>query len=465
MKGKQWLLRAGVVLMLVGLVIPVSLVQANGVTVTLDAPTHVGGTTDFIARLNISHVVNFDACALRVRFDPAVLSLTGVTDGNIGGTTIPVAAVAEKEPGLWGVVANVPGFPGVTGEGYLMEFHFHAADVGAATDTDIILEHYSLSNNDAQAIPATWVGDTVHVFPSDEDGGGGAPGDISKLTVNLLGSVSSSPISGSYRLWRTITSTSPDGNLTINIPCRTRVLNKEGNPLPSLQVTIYENPPPPPENANIIGLACNFEPDGVTFDPPITLTWRYDPSALPEGVAEEDLVSAYYDEEAGRWVELDCTVDTTGNAITASLSHFTAFAIIADVPPPAPAAFSLSNLTVQPAEVQSKEAVTISVAVANTGGTQGSYTVVLQINGVKEAEKSVTIAAGGSETVTFSVTKEDAASYGVTVDGLGGSFTVVAPAVVTNWPVLGGVIAAVVIVALHIIFLVRSEKRRRLGRD
>jgi hypothetical protein len=119
---------------------------------------------------------------------------------------------------------------------------------------------------------------------------------------------------------------------------------------------------------------------------------------------------------------------------------------------------SLSNLTVQPAEVLTGEAVTISVAVANTGGTEGSYNVVLKLNGVKEAEKRVTIAAGGSETVTFSVTKEDAASYSVTVDGLSSSFTVVAPAAAINWPLFGGIIGAVVIVALLVFFLVRRRR-------
>ena len=62
--------------------------------------------------------------------------------------------------------------------------------------------------------------------------------------------------------------------------------------------------------------------------------------------------------------------------------------------------------------------------VANTGGESGSYTVVLKIDGVKEAEERVTIAAGSSQTVTFSVTKEEAGTYSVDVSGLTGSFTV-----------------------------------------
>jgi len=123
------------------------------------------------------------------------------------------------------------------------------------------------------------------------------------------------------------------------------------------------------------------------------------------------------------------------------------------VAPPVPAAFSVSNLSVQPAEVPTGEAVTIDVAVTNTGGTQGSYTVVLKINGVKEADRTVTIDAGDTLNIIFPVTEEDAGSYSVTVDGLSGSFTVVAPPAI-NWPLLGGIIGGVIVVGLLVSFLV-----------
>ena len=92
-----------------------------------------------------------------------------------------------------------------------------------------------------------------------------------------------------------------------------------------------------------------------------------------------------------------------------------------------PAVFSLSNLTIEPAEVAPNETVTISVSVANTGGSQGSHDVVLYINGVEEETKSVTLSAGDSTNVTFSVTKGDTGTYSVTIEGLSGSFTVVLP--------------------------------------
>ena len=224
------------------------------------------------------------------------------------------------------------------------------------------------------------------------------------------------------RFTRSVTATSKDGLCTLTIPTGTVGLTEELEPLTEMTMLIMDEPPSPPQDAYIIGLAYDFSPDGATFDPPINLTWHYDPAALPEGVAEEDMVLAYYDEDAGEWVELDCVVDTENNTITASVPHFTTFAIIG-IPP---AAFTLSSLAVSPAEVAPGEEVNISVSVANTGGREGSYAVVLKINGVKEAEKSVTITAGSSQSVGFSVAKEEAGSYDVVVDGLSGSFTVVA---------------------------------------
>ncbi|MBA7699580.1 hypothetical protein ES703_108278 [subsurface metagenome] len=132
------------------------------------------------------------------------------------------------------------------------------------------------------------------------------------------------------------------------------------------------------------------------------------------------------------------------------------FTVVPVVVPPEPAAFSVSSLAVEPTGVKPGEAVTVSILVANTGGESGSYTVVLKIDGVKEAEETVTIAAGESQDVSFSVTREDPGNYTVDVDGLSGSFTVllvVEPPGV-NWPLIGGIIGGVIVAGLLIYFLV-----------
>jgi len=255
--------------------------------------------------------------------------------------------------------------------------------------------------------------------------GGGAAAAAIYIDTNLFGIEGSFPISSTGEIQETIEATSADGMLTITIPKGTIALDEDGDPLDNLTAEVDESPCDPPEDAHIIGLTYDFGPDGATFDPPISFTWSYDPDALLEEVAQEDLVIAYCDEDDNEWVELDCVVDTENHIITASVPHFTTFSIIGEI---RPAAFTLSPLDISPTKVAPGEKVNISTLVANTGGMEGSYTVVLTINGVKEAEGSVTIAAGSSQGVSFSVTKEEGGIYRVIVDGLSGSFTVVAPA-------------------------------------
>jgi hypothetical protein len=273
--------------------------------------------------------------------------------------------------------------------------------------------------------------------------------------------------------------------MTLTIPAGTKALDKNGNPLTTFTININTSPPAPPTGTNIIGLAYNFGPDGATFAPPITLTWSYDPNTLPSGVAEQDLVIAYYDVAAGTWVELPGTVNTTNDTITTPVSHFTVFAIIGKAKPAAFSLISLSSLVISPTTVAPGEKVNISVSVANTGNLSGNFTVVLNINGVKEVEQSVTVAAGSSQTVSFSVAREKAGSYNVTIGGLNGSFTVApapapAPAPTPtptpapsptptpptpptptpqpiNWPLIGGIIGGVIVVGLLIFFLARRR--------
>jgi len=169
-------------------------------------------------------------------------------------------------------------------------------------------------------------------------GGGGGGALIYYIETDLFGIEASFRISDEGEITETITATSEDGNLTITIPEGTIALDKDGDRLSSLTTDVDPSPPAPPEDANIIGLAFDFGPDGATFDPGITFEYTYDPAELPGGVAEADLVIAFYDAEAGEWVTCDCTCDPEANCITACVCHFTTFAIIGAVTPPPPVA-------------------------------------------------------------------------------------------------------------------------------
>ena len=125
---------------------------------------------------------------------------------------------------------------------------------------------------------------------------------------------------------------SADGKCSVFIPKGTKALTKAAKPLSKVTVTKMADPPAPPTGSNIIGLTYNLGPDGATFDPPITLTFTYDPGEVPEGATP---VIAFWDEDASKWAELaGCVVDEDAGTISAPVSHFTAFTILSVVTPP-----------------------------------------------------------------------------------------------------------------------------------
>ncbi len=109
-----------------------------------------------------------------------------------------------------------------------------------------------------------------------------------------------------------ITVESEDSKCLITIDEGTIGLDEDGDPLGELNVVELEELPsaPPDFPAEVIGSAYDIGPDGATFDPPIALTVEYNENLIPDGVAEENLTIATWDDAADEWVNLDGTVDT-----------------------------------------------------------------------------------------------------------------------------------------------------------
>ena len=134
-----------------------------------------------------------------------------------------------------------------------------------------------------------------------------------------------------------------------------------------------------------------------------------------------------------------------------------------------PATFNISNLKVTPSQVMNGEAVTITAAVANTGDVEGSYTVVLKINGIVETSREITLDADATQHVSFSITRNVAGTYTVDINGLTASFTVRVeetpatspPTAPFNWPLIVSIIIGVIIVAGLLVFLLVRKKAWR----
>ena len=262
---------------------------------------------------------------------------------------------------------------------------------------------------------------------------------------------------------------SEDKVISITIPDGATALDGEGNLLTDVEFVAIESVPDPPEGVSIVGLPYQLGPDGATFDPPVTLTWSYDPADIPDGVDEEELVIAHYDEGAGEWQKLEFEIDPGSDTLTAYIDHFSTFAVIAP-PSTAPAAFTTGSLGISPPEVSGGEAVTISVFLANDGEADGSYTTTLKINGIVAETREVSLVGGTSETVTFTTSQSEAGTYSIEVNGLPGSFTVKegasppiaaapAPPGERNWWLTRGVIIAIA-AAIAIPLAIRWWRRR-----
>jgi len=97
---------------------------------------------------------------------------------------------------------------------------------------------------------------------------------------------------------------------------------------------------------------------------------------------------------------------------------------------PAPARLTAPDLrpkylSVNPKQVYANQPVTILTNVVNRGNMAGSYMVNLLINGQVEQRTTVSVSAGGTQPVRFTVTKAQPGTYTVAVGGDRARFTVI----------------------------------------
>jgi hypothetical protein len=213
-----------------------------------------------------------------------------------------------------------------------------------------------------------------------------------------------------------------DSKLTLDIASGTKMINSQGKTLTTLSAAVLANPPAAPEG-NAVLLAYELGPEGAAFTPALTITFSY--GTLPEGAKNISLM--YWNGTA--WESVQANVDTVKGTITASISHFSKYAMVYQLPTPANITFA--GITISPQTVKPDEKVTIQASVANSGDLSGSYKLVLKVNDRQVDSKEVTIAGGKTETVSFEVQRGIEAEYTVDVNGQKGKFTVGSPAPAT----------------------------------
>jgi len=329
--------------------------------------------------------------------------------------------------------------------------------------------------------------------PSQAPSGVGGDGGVAPGTTYLYEFVDSSG-----RFVVSVTVESEDGICELKIPRDTISLKTDGQRPTKIIVVISSTPHAANQNTSIIGQVYDLSPNGLTFDPSVTLIFIYNPDNLPEGLNEENLFIAYWDASSKTWVKLEgSNVDIATNTVSVPISHFTEFSVQADT---RPATFTFSDMSIEPAEVDIGRDVTISTIVSNTGDLSGSYEVVFKVDSEVIAAEEINLAGGASQEVTFTATRDTVGTYTVAVGDVSGSFTVKAPPVpepepeptptpepepipepepepaptptpapepepapvpvpapTTNWYLIGGIIGGAIVVGLLIFFLIRRR--------
>jgi hypothetical protein len=127
-------------------------VAASQTSVNVNAPERVDG--DFSVVIEIANAVDLDSGQFDLYFDPAAVNVTGVDDGLIDDTVIPIDNWAVDKDKIR-VLFNLPGIDGVSGSGSLATIHFETIVPG---DCAMEISDGLLVNNMAEKMPASWDG-------------------------------------------------------------------------------------------------------------------------------------------------------------------------------------------------------------------------------------------------------------------------------------------------------------------
>ena len=469
-----------------------SLLAAGTAVVSVSAPAQpVSSGNQFTINIIVQPNTAIAGAQFNLSFNPSLVSVNSVTEGNLftqgGASTYFMPGTINNNTGNVTGVAGAIITPGktVSTTGTLAVITI-TARTSKATST-LTLSNVIVGDINGQSVSASVVnsqvvinnGTTTTPPPSGGDSGGGAGsgGGGGGITgpITVAGITDVTGIVDSKGVFSQITNAwSDDKKVVLNIPVNTTGLSASGAPLTQLSIIKMTTIPAFTAGAGMVSLPYDCTPSGVTFNPPATIRFSYDPALIPAGVAETSLQIAYYDSTVNSWITLPSTFDTDSHFIYALITHFTAYAVtygvkaVTPIPttttttptttevvttttPPSstttslppkttttslppvtttpvitqhPSTFEASSLLINPSTVKPDENVDIHLKITNTGDVTGTDTVVLRVNNVIVDSKDITLDGGTSTTITFTTSSKLPGNYTIEASGLKGKFTV-----------------------------------------
>jgi hypothetical protein len=395
---------------------------------------------------NTAPVANDDSATTN-EDTPKAITLSG---SDIETVELTFSIESQPSHGSLGSITDDPGTPGTPNTDTASVTYTPDANYNGPDSFTFKVNDGTLDSNTAT------VSITVN---ARRRGGGGSSGGTLYFTVDFQGEITKEPMSIFGRLLGPLEAPSPDGMHLLEMAKGTKTVDENGKIVKLIEIRETEASSLT-ANTVIVGNAYDFEPSNITFDQPIRLTLGYD--NLPDDVASITL--AYYTDTTG-WEELkpEGGVVAGEGTLTAPVEHFTIFAILAEItppppppespPPPAPAAFKVDSLQITPSQsriwepvtfvMKTGEEVAVSAYVTNYGGQEGKYTAILKVNGATQATKEIILGSGQGQQIGFTLAEDEPGLYTVDIGGLSGEFVI---SMWTNWWLIGGIIAALILI-------------------
>jgi len=179
--------------------------------------------------------------------------------------------------------------------------------------------------------------------------------------------------------------------------------------------------------------AFEIGPSFSTMNPPMKVTFLYDPAVLPANQdAAKDFQMIYWDGKAWQ-TATGLSVDVPRLQINFTAGNFSIFALVRPDIPPGPQGFAVSDLHIFPQYSDPGEVVQVWATARNYGPDPGNYNLVLKLNKNLEETRSISLEVGEIAQVNFAALTKPTGNYNVEINGLTG-LMVVRPEMTTRPP-------------------------------
>ncbi len=248
------------------------------------------------------------------------------------------------------------------------------------------------------------------------------------FSATILGQTSMRATNPAGALTNPMIASSKDGNLTIELARGTKIL-RNGMRVMSIEANQVDSPPA--SSGLEVIVAYEFSPAGTVFNPAPRVTVKYDADKLPGNTLGVAL--ARYNDSSHIWEELPAQgVASIGGPVNGAVDHFSKIGVVAKLAPlpektistDLKPSFIINKLMVTPAMINAGEVAGVRVSVANDGNKEGTYPLILKMDGKQIASREVTLAPGQEIAVSFAIRDAAPGTHLIEVAEQKGSFKV-----------------------------------------